>query len=156
MAPYRINRNSVVAGPFLNPMLYLATRANQGDKIRIGQMYLNKDEVDELDRRLNELLRGEKPFLKHNYTLRQLAEDINISLHHLSAFINVHYGMNFNDFINRYRVNYCISIITQEQLKYKKFEAIAKESGFSNRNTFRIAFKKATGSTPSQYLKEKK
>jgi AraC-like DNA-binding protein len=128
---------------------------NEGE-IRLGRLYLDKARIEEMDRRISHLFLVEKPYLRANYTLDRLAQDIHVSLHHLSAFVNHYYDMNFKDFINKTRIRYCISKITREELKYKKIEAIAREYGFSNRNTFRLAFKRSTGMTPSQYLKQKK
>ena len=123
--------------------------------IRVGQLHLDKSRINELDRQIDNLFRNKKTFLQPNYTLTRLAKDINAPLHHISAFLNHYYGIHFNEFINKYRISYCIATITEEELKHKKIETIAKESGFSNRNTFRIAFKKVTGMTPSKYLKDK-
>lgn len=123
--------------------------------IRIGNAYLDETKTDDWDRRIKILFLERKPFLKISYTLRDLARDLGISLHHLSAFINQHYGIHFNEFINRHRIDYFITHITKEELQNKKLDTIAKEFGFSNRNTFRIAFKKITGSMPSKYLRSK-
>jgi AraC-like DNA-binding protein len=121
--------------------------------IRVGSLYLQKEDVRKIDQKLNYFLTTEMSYLKHGYTLKELAEKIDIPLHHLSAFINQHYGMNFNDFINQYRVIHSIKKIINGEWKYKTLEAIAEESGFNNRNTFRMAFKKVTGISPSEYLK---
>ena len=61
--------------------------------------------------------------------------------------------MNFNDFINEYRILFCIDKLFKKEWKYKKLEAIAEDAGFNNRNTFTTAFKKATGLNPSEFLK---
>lgn len=114
---------------------------------------LNEEKMSHINVVIKEFLLEKKPFLKHGYSLKQLSEEIEVPLHHLSAFINRYYRMNFNDFINEYRVNHCKVKIQNDEWKYKKLEAIADESGFSNRNTFTAAFKKVTGQNPSEYLK---
>ncbi len=121
--------------------------------VRIGAGHLRPDHVVQIDLRLTGFLAEKKPFLQPSYTLRQLSEDTQISLHHLSAFINQYYGMKFNDLINHYRVHYCKQKLQNEEWRHKKLEAIGMESGFNNRNTFSIAFKKVTGVSPSGYLK---
>lgn len=127
--------------------------------VHVGSVHLHTDQIMKMDAVIKAYLSAEKPFLKHGYTLKQLAEDTHIPLHHLSAFINQHYGVNFNDFINEYRVNFCKTKMLNDEWRYKKLEAIAEESGFNNRNTFTAAFKKSTGINPSDFLrtiKEKK
>jgi YesN/AraC family two-component response regulator len=95
-----------------------------------------------------------KPFLQQKYSLRNLARDVNIPPHYLSAFINHYHKMHFNDFINRYRVAHSKEMIMNGECKHKTLEAISFESGFSNRNTFTSAFKKETGQSPSQFLRK--
>lgn len=107
----------------------------------------------DIDRKVKEHFEENKPFLQHGYSLRQLSDETNIPLHHLSAFINKHYGMNFNDFINEYRVAHCKEKLLNGECKHKKLEAIAGESGFNNRNTFTSAFKRVTGMNPSDFLR---
>jgi AraC-like DNA-binding protein len=128
---------------------------SKGDDIRLGNLYLDKERIEELDRRIRELFREHKPYLKINYTLTRMAKDIHIPVHLLSAFVNHRFGMNFSDFINRERILNCLSMVGQMDWRNKKIETIARESGFGNRNTFRKAFKRNTGMTPSKYLKNK-
>jgi len=118
-----------------------------------GPIALTEQQISRMDKLVKDYLETNQPFLQHRYSLKDLAEGTNIPLHHLSAFINKHYGINFNDFINGFRVQYCKQKILNRECEQKKLEAIAQESGFSNRNTFTSAFKKVTGVNPSEFLK---
>ncbi len=122
-------------------------------EIHTGNVILSEERISKMDTMIREFLEEQKPFLRHGYSLKQLAEETGLPLHLLSAFINKHYKVNFNDFINEYRVNYCKQKIMNDEWKFKKLEAIAEESGFSNRNTFTAAFKRVTGQNPSEFLK---
>ena len=82
-----------------------------------------------------------------------LSEEIHLPLHQLSAFINSYYKMNFNDFVNEYRILSCIDKLLKKEWESKKLESIAEETGFNNRNTFTSAFKKATGLNPSEFIR---
>src|SRR4030095_7153291 len=126
---------------------------NPEKKNGIHPLFFSHEKMSHIDSMVRQFLTENKPFLKHGYSLRHLSEDIHLPLHHLSAFINRYYQVNFNDFINEYRVHYCKIKIINEEWKLKKLEAIAEESGFNNRNTFTSAFKKVTGQNPSEYLK---
>ena len=114
---------------------------------------MDPDVASKIEIRLTEFFSAQQPFLKLGYTLKDLAKDLQLSLHHLSAFINQYYGVHFNSFINEYRVNYLKEKINNKEWKSEKLEAIAVESGFKNRNTFTAAFKKITGQSPSEYIK---
>jgi YesN/AraC family two-component response regulator len=61
--------------------------------------------------------------------------------------------MHFNDVINSYRVNYISEGLKNEQWETLTLEAVGEMAGFNNRITFLNAFKKFTGVTPSQYVK---
>ena len=123
---------------------------------KIWQFLLNKEMVTDIDTTINKYLTENRPFLQQKYSLRALAKDVNIPLHYLSAFINHHYKMHFNDFINSHRVSHCKEMIMKGECEYKTLEAVSFESGFSNRNTFTSAFKKETGQRPSEFLKRLK
>jgi AraC-like DNA-binding protein len=121
---------------------------------KIGRFFPNQEKINQTSFLINEFLVKNKPFLQQKYALRNLARDVNIPLHYLSAFINHYHKMHFNDFINRYRVAHSKEMIMNGECKYKTLEAISFESGFSNRNTFTSAFKKETSQSPSQFLRE--
>lgn len=127
----------------------------KNDDIRLGNLHLDKVRIEELDRRIRKIFRERKPYLQVNYTLTRMAKDLDVPVHLLSAFVNHFYVMNFSDFINRERILNCLSMIVDMDWKNKKIETIAKEFGFRNRNTFRKAFKRNMGMTPSKYLKNK-
>lgn len=121
-----------------------------------GSFFLTETRIVEIDEAIRRHFEERKPFLQHGYSLRQLSDETGIPLHHLSAFINKHYKVNFNDFINEYRVAYCKEKLLNGECKHKKLEAIAGESGFNNRNTFTSAFKRVTGMNPSDFLRNMK
>jgi AraC-like DNA-binding protein len=93
-----------------------------------------------------------KPFLKQGYSLIQLSEETGIPRHHLSALLNKIYGIRFNDFINRYRVQYITQNMNDPKWPNLTLEGIAREAGFNSRTTFFNAIKKFTGLTPSDFL----
>ena len=126
---------------------------NREKKNGIHHLFFSDEKMRHIDFVVKQFLTENQPFLKHGYSLGRLSEDIHLPLHHLSAFINRYYKMNFNDLINTYRVHHFKIKIVNEEWKVKKLEAIAHESGFNNKNTFTSAFRKVTGLTPSEYLK---
>ena len=118
-----------------------------------GSLNMSKERTAEIEGSIRDHFSRNKPFLRHSYSLKMLSEEIHLSLHQVSAFINNHYKMNFNDFVNEYRILSCIEKLLKKEWEVKKLESIAQESGFNNRNTFTSAFKKATGLNPSEFIK---
>jgi len=92
-------------------------------------------------------------YLNSNVDRREVASFLNIQPHVFSAFIGQAYRANFNDVVNRYRINYVEEGLKKEKWSELTLEAIAEKAGFNNRVTFLTAFKKFTGSTPTQYIK---
>jgi AraC-like DNA-binding protein len=104
---------------------------------------------------IEQYLIEKKPFLKTTYSLEDLVIDTQIPRYILSAFINREYGMGFREFLNRHRVDFFKNNINKRAWENLTLEAIAEECGFQSRSTFINNFKKITGLTPSEYLKNK-
>lgn len=109
--------------------------------------------MEEINKLVSEFLAEKKPFLQPRYSIAQLSGEIQIPQHQLSSFINSYYKMNYNDLINKYRVYYSKIMMLNEEWKFKTLQGIAIESGFGNRTTFSVAFKKVTGLNPSEFIK---
>jgi AraC-like DNA-binding protein len=102
------------------------------------------------------LMKIEKAFTKEVYvdpliTLDKLSKSIHIPKNHLSQIINESYELNFNEFINKYRIERAKRLIEQSN-EGAIFIDIAYSVGFNSKSTFNKAFRKFTGMTPSNYL----
>jgi AraC-like DNA-binding protein len=117
-------------------------------------LVISSKRMAEIEETVRKHLEEKKSFLQHGYTLKMFSEETQIPVHYLSGFINKYYKMNFNDFINEYRIIFSIDKLLKKEWMYKKLETIAGEAGFNNRNTFISAFKKVTGVLPSVFLKD--
>lgn len=95
-----------------------------------------------------------KPFLNPNLSLRSLAGEIEIHPNHLSWLLNNSIGKNFNEFINHYRLEAFKTNAKDPNNAHLTIEGLAYESGFNSKTVFNNYFKKETGLTPSQFLKQ--
>ncbi len=92
-------------------------------------------------------------FRKPGYAIRDLSNETGIPGYLLSLFINQEYGMNFNEMINAYRVEYLSGLLkTSFDCQSYTLEAIGKMAGFNSRTAFIAAIKKYTGMTPSTFF----
>lgn len=121
-----------------------------------SKFYLSKNEMQRIVEKMEHFMEHQKPFIKKQYTIHNLGNDIDIPVYQLSPIINQHYKTNFNAWVNRYRVNYFIELSKKPGKTDLTLAGIAEESGFNNRSTFISAFKKETGTTPGNYLKQLK
>jgi len=92
-------------------------------------------------------------YLNSDIDRKEVASYLNIPPHIFSAFVSQAYGANFNDVINRHRIKYIEEGLKNEKWNELTLETIAEKAGFNNRVTFLTAFKKFTGTTPTQYIK---
>jgi AraC-like DNA-binding protein len=115
--------------------------------LTIEQMFSIRDEIDML-------LGEQEPFLKHGYSLQELSNSLSRPLYQVSAIINQVYDSNFNELINKHRINYAVKMIREKKSQHLNIYGLADRCGFNNRNSFTAAFKKVTGSTPSDYFKD--
>lgn len=95
------------------------------------------------------LVKTQKLFLDSTLTLDKLAEKLSTNRTSLSKAINVHAERNFNQWINKARIDYALTRIDS----VKKLGTLYKEVGFLSQNTFINSFKDNVGCTPSEYLK---
>jgi AraC-like DNA-binding protein len=100
---------------------------------------------------IEHFMKENKPYLNPNFSLRQLAEGLQISEHQCSSILNHAMHTSFREFTNHYRIQYFIDIYASHAAKYT-MGSIAERAGFKSKNTFYTAFKKETGLTPTEYL----
>ena len=117
------------------------------------ELQLSSGNIEDLKWRLTMLMEEKKPFLTKGYHMKDMADELRIPVYQLSAFMNQVMGMNFNDYINRFRIRYCESLLQSHQNPRPSLKELASQSGFNNRNSFADAFKKFTGQRPSEYLR---
>ena len=91
----------------------------------------------------------EKPYLNPELSLTDVADALNVNRTYLSRVINNQFNMNFYTFVNNYRIDYALKIISSHD--ETKSDTICTESGFKTRSVFYSLFSKRTGLTPQEY-----
>ncbi|RDC65612.1 helix-turn-helix domain-containing protein [Adhaeribacter pallidiroseus] len=99
------------------------------------------------------LMETENLYTNPELSLTQLAKQVHSNPAFVSKVINQGFGMNFNDFVNHYRVRAVQRCLQAGQHKTHTLLAIAYECGFNSKATFNRAFKKYTGQIPQEYVK---
>ena len=105
---------------------------------------------------LLKLVAEEKIYLNNKLTIEDVAKKLNTNRTYLSQIVNEKTGNNFNNFINKYRIQEAQICLLNDEIKAYNIEGIAQTVGFSSKSTFNGAFKKFTGLTPSEFMQMKK
>jgi len=117
------------------------------------QLNLPEEKIHELQQLFENYIKKQS-YLHQHTNLKQVASQLDTQPYVLSTFINHVYRMHFNDVINLHRIKYIEDGLTNKKWESLTLEAIAGKAGFNNRITFLTAFKKFTGTTPTQYIKK--
>jgi AraC-like DNA-binding protein len=108
-------------------------------------------DVDVLENRLNDIMEEDKVFCDEDLTLKRLADMLSISPHQLSEFLNTHLNVNFNNYINRLRVEEAVSLMRSQP--ERSISSICYSVGFNSRSAFYRAFSDVTGISPAKFKK---
>ncbi len=102
--------------------------------------------------RLQEIMSRKRLFADEEITLAQVAAEVDISPHRLSQVINDRLNINFNAFINQYRIDEAQKLLIRDP--DKSVIAVAYEVGFNSKSSFYEAFSRYTGVTPQVFRKQ--
>ncbi len=98
-------------------------------------------------------MKEEKWFQNPSLSLRELAENVNISSNKLSWLLNERIGQNFNEYVNSFRVENFKENALNPANSHLTLLALAYESGFNSKSVFNAFFKKIEGMTPKAWLR---
>ncbi len=98
-------------------------------------------------------MKEEKWFQNPSLSLRELAENVNISSNKLSWLLNERIGQNFNEYINSFRLEKFKENALNPANSHLTLLALAYESGFNSKTVFNGFFKKIEGITPKAWLR---
>ena len=114
---------------------------------------LSQEEQVQFRDRLKQYFTEFKPYLNPQLSLSILAEELQMHPNKLSFLINEVMQINFNEFLNYYRLTHFKKLAVNPKLKHITILGLAYDSGFNSKSVFNTYFKKAEGITPSQWVK---
>lgn len=114
----------------------------------------NTAEIDLWKSKIQELMQEHALYANPELTLADVAKKLDTNVAIVSKTINQGFSMNFNDFINTYRIEAIKVAFEKGEHKKSTLLGIAFDCGFNSKATFNRAFKKNTGKTPKDYLND--
>ncbi len=117
-----------------------------------NKLIIDPTEQIALKKKLVDYIEDETPYLDSQLNLKFVADALEIHPNKLSYLINEVMGVNFNEFINQYRLKHFKSIALKPELKHLTILGLAYDSGFNSKSVFNTFFKKSEGVTPSKWV----
>ncbi|MFC0186132.1 helix-turn-helix domain-containing protein [Pseudarcicella hirudinis] len=140
--PEQIAENPVITDP--EPLL-------SNEKGRRNTYHVSEEQAAILVEKLEKLLFSDKIFIQSDLSLSQLSEQLNTPAYQVSEIINRHYQESFFDLINRCRIEEIKLRLNDERFNRFSILGIAMDCGFNSKSSFNTAFRKFTGTTPSDF-----
>lgn len=122
--------------------------ANQQRKYQ--RSALDEEQSSLIATKIEKAMREDELYLDASLSLQKLAKHIFTSPNYISQTLNETLGVNFFDYVNKYRVGAAKRMLEQSN---DTVLDIAMRVGFNAKSSFYSAFKKETGQTPNQYRK---
>ena len=114
-------------------------------------LFIDKD-IEQWKSKLLDLIQGEELYRNPRLTLSNVADALNTNTKLVSTIVNSGFQMNFNDFINHYRIEAIKNKLESGEHITSTLLGIALDCGFNSKATFNRAFKKSTNLSPKDYI----
>ncbi len=140
---------------FDNKLLPASTlKAEETEESSIAPKYeksgLKPAEIEELKQKVEAFLTVEN-ITNAELSLQQMADELKTQPHKLSELLNKHMEVSFYDLINQRRIAHIQTLMTDPANDHFTILSLAYANGFNSKSSFNSAFKKITGSTPSEF-----
>jgi len=146
--------NIIIAINLLSPYLRFKNERFRGGFILSEPIFSENDKNGELRERLLRYFESEKPYLKSNLVVNEVALYLYSNKTYISRVINDSFNLNFNQFVNKFRVEEAKRLYRDNtSLSINK---LCVSSGFGSIATFTISFRLFAGLSPAEWCKEYK
>ena len=107
--------------------------------------------MDEMKEKILNVIVMQKKYKDKDYSAKRLAEDLGTNTRYISAVVNVRFHMNYTSFINKFRIEEAMAILTDRRYQDLRMEQVSDMVGFANRQSFYASFYRILRMTPRQY-----
>jgi AraC-like DNA-binding protein len=130
--------------------------ANSKIKINNNQDQLLKEKISSKIERylfeLNTILYKNSYFKNPKFSMKDLAQVLNIPISHLKFIFKYHSKLSFSDYKKISRIQSSLKLINNNYLATNTLESLSKDVGFTSYNPFFTCFKDVVGKSPHEYI----
>jgi AraC-like DNA-binding protein len=131
---------------FVQPQFFL-----QIPGMKYEKSSLSEQEKSAIHHKIRTEMEEQRYFARNLASLKDLAQTIKETPHHVSQVINEVMGKGFYELLAWYRVEEAKRIIAEDVDSKLTVEDIAEQVGYNSKSSFNTVFKKLTGQTPSEF-----
>lgn len=139
------------------PVEMLETENPVGERPTTEEKYktikVSTEECKHLVEQLEILMNEKKSYTNPDLKVADLAGILHTTAHTLSYLFNQYLNCSYYDYINDYRIAEFKRLVEKDEYAKYTLSALAELCGFSSRASFFRSFKKATGITPNEYVR---
>lgn len=132
----------------LLPLLLLLRRGKTPPE-GVEEVPAATEKGQEIMERITRLMEEDQIFRSKGLSVETLAQRLGTNKTYISAFVNMHSGMSFSAFVNKYRVEYAQRLMLENP--EMKLADISLAAGFSSETSFFRNFRAITGKTPAEW-----
>ena len=103
--------------------------------------------------RMELYMQEETPYKDLNFDREAMAAQLGLSTGSITRILKTEGQINFNAYINKYRIQLARQMLTDPRFDIFSLEAIGREVGFKSRSAFYQSFKKEVGVSPGKFKK---
>ena len=138
------------------PITLPQAQDTEGNDDKYRAITVSERELKKLARQLDRLMKEKKVYLDPELRTGDLAEMLDTTPYVLSYLLNQHLKVGYYDYVNNFRIDEFKNCVKHEDVDRYTLDALALKCGFSSRTSFFRYFKKASGKTPSEYIREQR
>jgi AraC-like DNA-binding protein len=153
---FRLPNTPVVQLPYVSPLALPASQNLHLEIVTENEEVASKNNEIVLywKQKLEVLVLNEQLYKNPQLTLLDLAQILQTHPTLISKMVNKGFNMNFNDWINTFRVKAVIAMLENYEQETQTLLGISIDCGFNSKSSFNRCFKKVTGSSPKDYIKK--
>ena len=139
-----------------NQQTELLEKIEENEDLSLEFEEIKTEYDDKLKSKLIQLFEKDKIYQQPDLRITTISESIGTNRTYISRLINDDFQINFNEFVNGYRVKEAKALLVCTNHQAYSMEHIAEKSGFGSVASFSRVFKDLEGITPGKYRSEKK
>ncbi len=115
---------------------------------------LGEEQARALWQNLEQMMQDDKPYLRAQLKIGELAASLEVPPSHLSQTINQCAGCSFNRYLNAYRIQDAKALLRESAPGERTMLDIALSVGFNSESAFYKHFRTSAGQTPREYQQQ--